>query len=104
MFLKLATKVVISEGSEPGSLVICGGEINGQANEKRIIVLGEEHLEVLPNGEQVKAVTVQEGDNCLLTRLRNNMEIKKEFNSQGMTQYIRQLDSDLEITIYFKRC
>lgn len=96
--------MIVSQGSEPGSLVICGGEIDETANEKRLIVLGEEHLEVLPNGEQVKAVTVQEGDNCLLTRLKNNMEIKKEFNSQGMTQYIRQIDSDLEITRYFKRC
>ena len=82
-----------------------GGEVDRSANAQRLIVLGEEHVEVLPNGEEAKAVTVQEGDNCLLTRLKDpwaSLEIKKEFNREGVTQYIR--GDEFEVSRFFKRC
>ena len=36
----------------------------------------------------LQGVTVREGDNCLITRLRSpwNFEIREEFTSQGMMQ------------------
>ena len=35
-----------------------------------------------------QAVTVREGDNCLITRLKSpwNMEMRREFSSKGMLQ------------------
>ncbi len=96
-------KIVVSAGSEPGSYVISEDNL-----EDKVIVLGEEHVEVLPNGDKVRAVTVQEGDNCLITRLikpsEAGIEFRTEFTTLGMMQQVKHLDSDLEATRFFKRC
>jgi len=73
---------------------------------EKTITLGEEHTEMLPNGMETKGVTVREGDNSLITRLstqRGNIEVRREFTQEGMTQVIKLVDKDIEATRIFKR-
>ncbi len=71
-------------------------------------------------------MTVREGDNCLITRLKSpwNLEIRREFSQQGMVQVngrhmcfypkknkkkiifqvIRHAETEMEATRTFKRC
>ncbi len=96
--------LVEEPAGEPGKLVFRADNCT-----ERSLTLGEEHTEALPNGENAmvnksivlcrsccvshcthfnQAVTVREGDNCLITRLKSpwNLEIRREFNQQGMVQ------------------
>lgn len=77
----------------------------GDCCKEKIVVLGEEHQEIMPNGEAAEALTVREGDDCLITRLKApwNLEIRREFTPKAMTQFIRHLESDMEAIRYFKR-
>lgn len=73
---------------------------------EKTITLGEEHTEMLPNGMETKGVTVREGDNSLITRLttqRGNLEVRRDFTQEGMTQVFRLIDKDIEAIRYFKR-
>lgn len=73
---------------------------------EKTITLGEEHTELLPNGQESKGVTVREGDHSLITRLKTqkgNIEVRRDFSKEGMTQVIRLIDKDIEATLTFKR-
>jgi len=73
---------------------------------EKTITLGEEHTELLPNGQETKGVTVREGDHSLITRLKTqkgNIEVRRDFSKEGMTQIIRMIDKDIEATLTFKR-
>lgn len=73
---------------------------------EKTITLGEEHSELLPNGQESKGVTVREGDHTLITRLKTNkgnIEVRRDFSKEGMTQVIRLIDKDIEATLIFKR-
>jgi len=77
----LCPHLIITTDSTGGTLRFCSDYCA-----EKVIVLGEEHTETLPNGEKATAVTVREGDNCLITRLKSpwNMEMRREFSSKGI--------------------
>lgn len=97
----LCPRLTISTDLTGGTLRFCSDYCP-----EKVIVLGEEHTETLPGGEKATAVTVREGDNCLITRLKSpwNMELRREFSSKGMLQQIRHPESGLEASRFFKRC
>lgn len=71
-----------------------------------MINLGEAHDLILPNGDKIKAVTVMEGDNTLITRtLTNqfNMEIRREFQKSLMIQTVINKDKNLEVRTFYQR-
>lgn len=125
LLLKTRKNLVV-KADAPGTLHIKNDSMG--RGKDRTIVLGEERLLILHNGDKAKvckwyptpisdtrfnfyflslakAVTVQEGDNCLITRIKSpfNLELREEYSEEGMIQHIKHLDSDLEATRYFKR-
>jgi hypothetical protein len=96
--------ITITEGAQ-GTINL--KTTNGLAKQiEKTITLGEEHSELLPNGQESKGVTVREGDHSLITRLKTqkgNIEVRRDFSKEGMTQIIRLIDKDIETTLTFKR-
>jgi len=96
--------ITITEGAQ-GTINL--KSIVGVAQQvEKTITLGEEHSELLPNGQEAKGVTVREGDHSLITRLKTNkgnIEVRRDFTKEGMTQVIRLVDKDIEATLVFKR-
>ena len=52
-FLYLCPKLIVCSGKEKGSFLIKGDHCK-----ERVIVLGEEHEEVMPNGEVAKVIEI----------------------------------------------
>jgi len=99
----LVGQTVTVERPRPGIVSIT---TRGIKTNTRDIVLGEEHPEITPYGESVKGVTVQEGDNCLITRTRapsGSMEIRREFTKEKMIMILRHNELDIEAERIFRR-
>lgn len=98
--------VVVTEGAQGIINLKTSGPGVKQTSAEKTITLGEEHTEILPNGLETKGVTVQEGENSLITRIssqRGKIEVRREFTKDGMTQVIILIDKDIQATRFYKR-
>jgi len=99
----LTGHTVTVERPKPGTFSIT---TRGIKTSTRDIVLGEEQAEMTPFGEFLKGVTVQEGENCLITRIkghRGTMQIRREFNKENMIMIMRHNELDIEAEQIFRR-
>jgi hypothetical protein len=104
--LKHSKVVVNVDVGSGGALNMTTLGLFGKSTQRRVVI-GEEALDVLTTGEQIRSVTVMECDNTLITRIRRpsgeQIEVRQEFSPRGLRHTISMDNSSFAVVRYFKR-